>query len=89
MQPALNKFWETFSALHPLSRILLYISFGLGCAAFLVCAALELSAGRLGEYWPLHLLAEEITVYARSGVGLLGLSALIASCLHKEDPDPT
>jgi len=81
MQTATTKLWESFWALNKLSRTLLYIGIGLCYAALLICWALEIFAGYIGDYWMLHFLAHEISASARSGAGILGISAIVASVM--------
>jgi len=84
MQATISKLWEGFAALNKLSRVLLYIGLLLGYAAFLVCWALDVCAGRYGNYWELRMLAAELSACVRSCVGVLGLSALVASLAESE-----
>ena len=81
MQAVFKSFLESYKSLNKISRVFLHISFGIAYSGLIACLIIELCAGRIGDYWTLLYLAEEIVQFARSAVSLTGLSAVVAAFL--------
>ncbi|MDR0883797.1 MAG: hypothetical protein LBN05_04230 [Oscillospiraceae bacterium] len=84
MRTALGKIVEDLCALRPVTRVLLWVGFALGFVGTLTAWVLVICAGRLGEYWGLQFLADEVNAAVRQCVFILGLGAVLSECAQLE-----